>query len=716
MNLNPTNSAPSDLVRTITVQPGQTIPIEFAGTGANEDIETQIRVTSADEKAIYYLRDFRWRPVRPSVVWTPDPASVRKVQTLFAYYPSFHKIHFKADLSDLEGNEKVRGCRLALRRKGSAEAIIEIPMPPLAKHQSRVFWDVPPLGEGEYEVILTLEGATVPPIVHPFVRHVFAWEHNRLGKSDVLVEPFTPIDVQGQALSTVLRKHTLGTIGLWDQVESLGQPLLSGPMRLELTAGGKTSIVQGRGSPTVRRAGTRVLTESAWQAGPLCGTAQTQWDYDGMMKWVLGIEPSAQPIEKLVLVIPLRDKLMPLMHACTDGLRFNFAGATPGGRGRIWDGTKAPRNSILGSYVPYIWLGAEERGVAVFGENDRDWTTAPGVPCQELVRHGDTLELRLNLIAQAVAIDKPRRILIGLQATPTKPMPKGWRMWSESYALRPPPGGKWIAFNGSCWSWGALTPCLDLYPRDEDFSLWEQFARTKRTGQVNEAFIAKWVAGYPNQTPAERECTLAHIRSGFQVLRGMTHDLLAYTNARGVRLDTPEGQTFLDEWHRDAFTTRAWVRGDGVAYDLNPGESFRDYAMWHYRRMLETFVNHIYWDDIFLQSCFDVIGSEAYELPDGTIQPAAGLFDMRELIRRTAVLDHELGRNGRANQPHITNTAIAPILSFAGSHLTWEDRTGEADYQDRFSRDYIRAESIGRQHGNVPFAPPSGGATPYAQG
>ena len=184
----------------------------------------------------------------------------------------------------------------------------------------------------------------------------------------------------------------------------------------------------------------------------------------------------------------------------------------------------------------------------------------------------------------------------------------------------------------------------------------------------------------------------------------MTHDLLAYTNARGVRLDTPEGQTFLDEWHRDAFTTRTWARGDGVAYDLNPGESFRDYAIWHYRRMLETFVDHIYWDDIFLQSCFDVIGSEAYELPDGTMQPAAGLLDMRELIRRTAVLDHELGRIGRANQPHITNTAIAPILSFAGSHLTWEDRSGEADYQDRFSRDYIRAESIGRQHGNVPFA------------
>jgi hypothetical protein len=370
----------------------------------------------------------------------------------------------------------------------------------------------------------------------------------------------------------------------------------------------------------------------------------------------------------------------------------------------VWDGTKAPRNSIINSYVPYIWLGAEERGLCVFGENDRGWTTAAGVPCQELVRQNDVLELRLNLIAKPIVLDAPRRILIGMQSTPTKPMPKGWRMWSESYGLKVPPDGRHIEFNGSCWTWGALTPCLDVYPRDEDFSIWEQFAQTKRTGKVDADFIAKWTEGYANRTPEERQQNLANIRAGFQVLTGKTQDLLAYTNARGVRLDTREGQTFLDEWHRDAFTTRTWNAGDGVAYDLNPVESFRDYAMWYYKKMLETFVDHIYWDDIFMQSCFDIVGTEAYELSEGMLQPASGLFDMRELIRRTAVLQHELGRTGRANQVHITNTAIAPILSFAGTHLTWEDRAGETDYQERFTREYIRAESIGRQHGNVPFA------------
>ena len=366
-----------------------------------------------------------------------------------------------------------------------------------------------------------------------------------------------------------------------------------------------------------------------------------------MMKWTLEIAPSARSIEKLVLVIPLREKLMPLFHACTDGLRFNYAGVTPAGQGRVWDGTKAPRNSIVGSYVPYIWLGAEERGLSVFGENDRGWITAAGVPCQELVARGRRLELRLNLIAKPVVLDAPRKILIGLLSTPSKPMPKGWRMWTESYSLKPPPGGKFIRFSGSCWTWGALTPCLDVYPRDEDFSIWEQFAKTKRTGQVDADFIAKWAAGFPNLTPEERKRNLSNTRWGFHILVDKPQDVLVYTNGRGVRFDTREGQTFLNEWHCDAFATRTWPAGGGVAYGLNPVESYRDYAMWYYKKMLETFVAHIYWDDIFMQSCFNVVGTEAYELSDDTIQPASGLFEMRELIRRAAVLQHEFGFTGR---------------------------------------------------------------------
>jgi len=71
------------------------------------------------------------------------------------------------------------------------------------------------------------------------------------------------------------------------------------------------------------------------------------------MKWTLEIHPSKEAIEAMTLVhFPLNDQAMPLFHACTDGLRFNYAGVTPAGQGRVLDGRKAPHNAIIGSYVP----------------------------------------------------------------------------------------------------------------------------------------------------------------------------------------------------------------------------------------------------------------------------------------------------------------------------------------------------------------------------
>ena len=722
LRLTPQSSQPQEMNRELTVAPGERTLVELPASAANEDLVTVIHVTSTDGKTTFYRRDFSWRAERPAAKWETDSTATRRVQTQFAYYPSWHKVHFKLDVSGLETREQVTGAKLELRRQKTGEVLAATDLPPLQKHATRLWWDVPKLGEGEYEAVLTLAGVSLEPIRQPFVRHVFPWEGNRLGTSDVVVEPFTPIRVEGAAVHTVLRRHVVNGLGLWDQVEC--EPtvaLLAAPMRLEITSGGRTEAARGQteiNSP----AATRVVTKSLWSGGPLRGAVVSEWDYDGLMKWTLDIEPSAQPVDAVTLVIPLRDQLMPLFHACTDGLRFNYAGATPGAerrpqvpaagptntppaaQGRVWDGTKAARNSILGNFVPYIWLGAEEHGLCVCGENDRGWVNDPQTPCQELVRQGDVLELRLHLIARRTVCDQPRRIKLAFQATPTKPLPTNWRLWAESYATRLPPGGKQITFNGSCWTWGALTPCLDVYPRDCDLTLWDELAKTKQTGVVNQAYFDKWVAGYANKTPEELKLNRNNINYAFHILKSKPTDVLVYTNARGVRFDTPEGQTFLDEWHRDAFATRVWAKGDGVAYDLHPVESFRDYALWYYQKMLSTFADHIYWDDIFLQSCFDVVGSEAYELPDGNVQPAAGMWEMRELIRRTAVLTHEMGRRGRAAQVHLTNTALAPILSFAGTHLTWEDRAGDQDFQDRFSRDYLRAESIGRQHGNVPFA------------
>jgi len=659
--------------------------------------------------------DLQFKPQQATVLFSYGASPL---QTSFAYYPSFNKVQLIVGLSAKDGGDKVRDASVVLRRKGNPTSLASTTIGPFRNLSARLLWDVPSLSDGEYELGMTFNGIGSAEVVIPFVRYTMAWEHNTLGKSDIVVPPFTPIQINGSVVSTILRDHTVGPLGLWDQVQSLGHPLLDSPMRLELTSGGQTIDLTGASLKIASQSNTRVVTESQWTNGKLQLQTTAEWDYDGMMKWTLHLNPMvATTVDSLVLVVPLRNREMPLFHACVPGIRINYAGFTPAGQNSVWNGTQThtyfqPGETISGNYVPYIWLGAEERGLSVFGENDRGWINAKDVPCQELVRHGEVLELRLNLVAQPTVLNASREIRLGFEATPIKPMPQGWRRWAESYSMPLPADGRLIRFAGSCLSWGAWTPCLDLYPINEDYKLFEKYGEARQTGVIDEAYFTNWVARYaplfaklhPDlDAPTLQQTVLNEVHYGVHLASTRPHNLLLYTNARGVRFDTREGQTFLDEWNRQAFSSRIWSPPNGPAYDLNPGESFRDYAMWYYKKMKVAFADSIYWDDIFLQPDFNVVCSDAYEMPDGKIQPSSGLFDMRELIRRTAVLDQELGLTDSVNQAHFTNTAIAPILAFARSGLTWEDRGGNTDYQDRFPRDYIRAESIGRQFGNPSF-------------
>ena len=132
--------------------------------------------------------------------------------------------------------------------------------------------------------------------------------------------------------------------------------------------------------------------------------------------------------------------------------------------------------------------------------------------------------------------------------------------------------------------------------------------------------------------------------------------------------------------------------------------------MWYYREMLRCF-DGIYWDNIYMAANTDIIAGDAWVDENGRVHPSMGLWNMRELIRRTAVFLNEQGRTAYANVPHMTNTCIVPILSFATVNLDWEWQYGKRDFQDRFTPDLAVAETIGRSCGNIPMIL-GGGHTP----
>ena len=738
VHVRPTSSAPSQLDQSLALAPGATEDLALARPyDANELLTTSIEVTSPDGEKVYYLRDFQWKLARPEPFWETETEGSRLAGFNWAYYPSHNLFTALLDVGRMPEKAKIRGLSLRLYAPALSplrKQRVELKLPEPEGHTTRIRWELPDLREyagtgtsDEYTVKLTFVGTKADPLEARFVRHAFEWEGNSLGKSNAILPPYTPIEVSGNKLSTVLRQHTLNGLGLWDQVTSMGRPLLAAPMRLEAAAGGELERVQALGvagkdaypTDVVEAAAHRVVQRGRWRSASATGQVNCEWDYDGFMWWRLDLAATGKTIDALRVVIPVHDELVTLMHACGDGLRFNYAGVIPTGTGRVWDSSKAARNSIIGDYAPYIWVGSEERGICVAGENDAGWVTAGKGPCQELVRHGASLDLVLNLIDAPVTLDTPRTIQFGIMATPAKPMPSDWRRWCGWGSWRIPDADRHFTvsqfFLGSTICWGGQKYCIETRPKDGDLRIWDAFGRMRRAGRMDYGFLSNWARSYRVDLDDAEE----RAKRRKELLRNVVHgarnmvnagtvpnrQVIFYLNARGVRLDGAQGQTFLDEWHREAWSKRGG-RGyiSGCAYDLNPVASFRDYAIWHYDRLLRSgSCDNLYWDDIFLQSSFDVVaGEEAYVRPDGHIQPAAGLRNMRALIRRAAILQHELGKRP-VNVVHMTNTHIVPICSFAQMNYAWEDKSDGRDYQDRWPRDYVQAESIGRQSGNYPL-------------
>jgi hypothetical protein len=193
------------------------------------------------------------------------------------------------------------------------------------------------------------------------------------------------------------------------------------------------------------------------------------------------------------------------------------------------------------------------------------------------------------------------------------------------------------------------------------------------------------------------EQRLRFLESYLNINMALTEDLdilVPYTDPRLQIKDTEITKYFISEW---------WSP-QGISYPAlyrtYPTPSNIDYMLHVYKKHLDTGLKGIYIDDAYIMPNTDPL-SNTMIIEDGKQKPVMGLFAMRELIKRTAVLQHQLGINPRLTIVHCTNTFIIPCFAFADITYDWEMNYGAKDFQDRFALDFIRTESTGLQAGCV---------------
>jgi hypothetical protein len=693
----------------------------------------------------------------------------------FSYFPSLNRLRVLV----LQKTPAFTRWELALRRTGEAAVLGQhsgtLPSPASGETVS-----VPDLQAGSYSLALTLgaEDGTRREIRRTFTRTRFAWEAEKLGCERLVIPPFTPMatDKRRARVSCVLRDHDLDGDGLWRQVTSQGVPLLTSPMRLEFEVSGTTYTAQGKQVSFTEQAADRVQGRAAWAAGPLRGSTDFLFEYDGLARLTLRLDAAAEHVDALRLVIPMRTSETWLMHPVTDLLRFHYAGRIPDGAGTLWDyggktqavrytesgrpdpdGTvwdsrQVGRHKLPAPFVPYIWLGGPERGLCWFAENDRDWSLDPQHPALDIRRQGETTSLVVHFITRPTALARPRAITFGLMATPAKPMPEApvnFRRWFPGAPVTNTKQVVNFGFMGACYYWGAAGPCYAFYPAFKNFSIYDEFARLRAGGTADLAYTDNWLKQFQSpefqprpgakDSPANIDTYRSHVNWSLRFLdkgawgsqpdEGRTGWVIPYTNARAVNWGA-EAETFMDEWSTVDIADPRWpgeerfvrakdgvcrlaaygkvsVPNDtmGVAYATDPVPSWQNMALHYQKRMLETFADGVYYDDYFLSPNYSPDGP-GYVDGDGALHPGVNIFGFRELAKRTAVMQHQMGRRPLVFI-HMTNANLVPLLSFGTVLLDheWRDQGAfkEMDCQERLYLDgdtsLLLAQSTGLQSG-----------------
>ena len=163
----------------------------------------------------------------------------------------------------------------------------------------------------------------------------------------------------------------------------------------------------------------------------------------------------------------------------------------------------------------------------------------------------------------------------------------------------------------------------------------------------------------------------------------------------------PECETFKDEWMLDDY--RAVGKGNSRGeIKVVPSPSYIDFNLYWYAKSFEIGNNQgVYWDNFFIVPSFNTEMTDAYRRADGTVVPAAGIWGLRDLAKRTFIMMHERQMLPIVF-PHMTSFSPLPMLSFCTVQYDWEWKYSEGDVHDRFPRDYVQLATTGEQAGVWP--------------
>ncbi len=580
--------------------------------------------------------------------------------------------------------------------------------------------------DGEYRIAVQVNGKQSPPQI--FKRQRFAWEGNQLGVSNKVYPPFRPIQVKDKSVSVVCRDLTMNHFGLWDSVQAQGQEILAAPMTLQAMDEQGQALAWTAGQVTKTSAKPHL---AEFTASATCPAVKIETlsaiEMDGMMKVSMKLVPveGAVPLSRLSLTIPLKPKVARLMQEigwhCRSGYTGKIPALKPGGdgtlptQGPVWTSKQSTVPGWLNTFTCYVWLGGVSRGLCWFADNDKGWLTAKNHdrPLQQILRSPEAVTLRVDLVNIPGKITKPTELVFGVQASPTKPLPKDFRTKAKTLPDAGIPVHPW---GGLSCSW--KSPWLDKW------EVVDKVVESRLTGTTDWDWFKAFVEKYDPPPVHGKRPWLKDIGIFVSKVKAPECPDHVYFEEMAVLPFLPEYHVFQDEWSHGRLQEKSYpsvdIYRESGGREINPnarvnyGTSYQNYTLSLMNEWWKRGVS-IYWDNTYPRVVSNPWTSDAYETPDGRIQPSRTIWNQRAYMKRTWNLMHYWREKGVARPldfiVHMTNCNALPLFTWSTCNYDMElsqsiyAKTHPDHYTpgEPFTPEYLQATSMAQQVGNYPY-------------
>lgn len=484
------------------------------------------------------------------------------------------------------------------------------------------------------------------------------WLGNKLGLEDKVLPPWTPLTATGTDISVWGRRYSFRNSQLPVQVSSAGDELLSRPITWRMTSGGKTADWAEQKVSLKPPSQTKAEMDATGVAQLKGATARfnttIKAEYDGLVVFETTCAGADKlPLEGLSLEIPVKADHALYRHRYGPNW-IPTSGFVPEGKGVV-DKTK---------WVPFAWLGDNDRGLFAFTEDDRAWPNSKSENAIEIAREGNEIILRFNVLAAGQKLPADWKFVWGLQATPVKPLPKAWRKWRMT-------GNAPMAKNNVriVWPEAKAKDSLSAFgwPEAKDP---QAFA-----GAIKKLHDAKLLA-------------------------------VPYLCLTYVTEQTPEWQFFKKLWAMGPVDPSIPDAGWSHTFAMvSPnGKGYADFIMYKTKQFLEQYsIDGTYHDQTHPYMAAAPQAGVGYER-DGQTHMGTPILGYRELYRRNYAIVKALARP-TFTQAHMSGKVTIPVLAYEDSYLDGEHFRGvvKDSYLDVMTLDSFRCEYMGRQWGIMPF-------------